>query len=104
MSQTKLDILSINGSSVYIEERDTMYNLFLDCWVAPVNKDGSIDHKNWTAISDTELDWYFDRKKVKVGSISVDVFKLILNKPKKKLYGYFNHIVPKLNKLAAKYE
>jgi len=52
-NNSKLNIYSIDGCNVYIEERDEN-NFFIDLWEAAVNADGSIDHTMWTLIEEQE--------------------------------------------------
>ena len=101
-NNSKLNIYSIDGCSVYIEERDEN-NFFIDLWEAAVNADGSIDHTMWTLIEEQEsLDNYFDSDKVIVSTITVKRFLTILTKDYADWFDGWDNVIPKLNELHRK--
>jgi len=101
-NNSKLNIYSIDGCSVYIEERDEN-NFFIDLWEAPVMINGSIDHTMWSIMEEQEIiDNYFDSDKVKVSNITTKRFITILTKDYADWFYDWDKVIPELEELHEK--
>ena len=100
MATEYLNIFSVDGTNVYIEERDNGY--LIDIWVAPVNDDGSIDHTMWSTLRDDMWDEYLKLEKCKVSKITLKRFQTILFKDYADWFDGWDDVIPLLNTLHKK--
>jgi hypothetical protein len=95
MATVYLNIYSVDGTNVYIEERDNGY--LMEIWVAPVNYDGSIDHTMWAGLEEDMWDEYLNSDKTKISKITLKRFLTILQKDYADWFIGWDDVIPKLN-------